>query len=184
MFVYKNKNLNFKTSERKQVGILYHYTSIYSAFEITYQNKLISNVKYGVSLTRNKDFHRGKNRYINGMDVSFVLDGDLLSDKYKIYSFQDLDAKKDVELEKLIWEKEQEERINKDILNLNKYIIGVRFHMTSDDSESLEEYFKKKRSLEYYERGKFTYLKIPTDTPTYLSDLEYWFNDYGIKVIK
>lgn len=77
--------------EAKQVGILYHFTSDYGmkgilksnilkASEEVYTRKLL----YFVSFTRNKNFHKRKNLYNVKADYRITIDGNKLSEKYKI----------------------------------------------------------------------------------------------------
>jgi len=83
--------------ESKQVGIIYHYTKYISAIDIIKDNRLNgsfvpkethSKYNFGVSFTRNKNLHI-KTRIISGTDVRFVVDGDKLSNHYKIYPMTD-----------------------------------------------------------------------------------------------
>src|SRR3990167_9661499 len=81
--------------EAKQVGILYHYTSVSSFFKILDENVLkISRILKGnkklsaVSFTRDKNFH-SLDRGIGGEDIRFVVDGNKLSNNYKIEPFFD-----------------------------------------------------------------------------------------------
>ena len=68
-------------NERKQVGILYHFTNFSFLPKILESNSLKSNYPY-ISFTRNKN-------YCPECQVRILIDGDKLSDKYKIepYSF-------------------------------------------------------------------------------------------------
>ena len=82
------------------MGVIYHYTSYTSAIDIilqdtlkslgTYESKKKINGKYqfGISFTRDKYFHK-KDRYIGGIDVKFVIDGDKLSNNYKLIPYSD-----------------------------------------------------------------------------------------------
>jgi hypothetical protein len=75
-----------KLLEAKQVGILYHYTSIANALDICDQNELRPGEFDGVSFTRNKNFHTTEREEIQ-TGVKFVIDGDKLSENYKIQPF-------------------------------------------------------------------------------------------------
>lgn len=69
--------------EAKQVGTLYHSTTYNNAINILKTNTLYSDRSFGISTNRNLDlFKKGFG------DVCFVLDGDKLSSKYKIFPFQ------------------------------------------------------------------------------------------------
>lgn len=72
-------------SEAKQVGTLYHYTDIVSLLKILDSNKLGDYNKKGeldISLTRDKNFHH--RTYIIPTEACLVLDGNKLSNNYKI----------------------------------------------------------------------------------------------------
>lgn len=83
--------------EAKQIGTIYHYTTYKNAISIIEQDKLISdhavdstndNPKYNISFTRNKNFASVKRNLISGtIRVRFTIDGDKLSNKYKIEPF-------------------------------------------------------------------------------------------------
>jgi len=88
--------------ESKQVGTIYHFTTFSNGFKILEANQLKSfetadstrsKPIYGVSFTRNKQFH---NKHNIGFDVSsfgqrpeirFTVDGDKLSNNYKIQPY-------------------------------------------------------------------------------------------------
>ena len=77
--------------ERKQVGIIYHFTSLRRAASILYDNQLNryttkNNVPH-ISFTRNKDFWNNQRYGIEGLEIKFIVDGDRLSDKYKIQPY-------------------------------------------------------------------------------------------------
>lgn len=108
--------------EGKQVGILYHYTSIPRLLSILKDNKLkiTSSGRPYVSFTRDKNFHKSSRFGLGGnMDVRLVVDGNKLSQKYKItpyqYHFQDYDFKQD----------EAEEIVDKNIENIKSYLIQI-----------------------------------------------------------
>lgn len=81
--------------EGKQVGALYHYTNFDNFISIL-KNGLIhpsyeSQKGYGVSTTRDKNFHVTSNRTqasIKGTSICIQLNGDSLSNKYKIAPYQ------------------------------------------------------------------------------------------------
>ena len=66
-------------NERKQVGTLYHFTMLHALGKILQSNSLKSFYPY-ISFTRNKSFDTIS-------QVRIVIDGDKLSDKYKIEPF-------------------------------------------------------------------------------------------------
>ena len=126
-------------NEAKQVGILYHGTnSMNSLFKILNSDTLKThydvtshyhkdgseNPRASISLTRVK-------QTVNNYPIYFELDGNKLSNNYKIIPFRDqfsLDVGEEgddeYEYTKLT-HNEFEERIYKNITNLHKYIIKV-----------------------------------------------------------
>ena len=132
-------------SEGKQVGILYHYTTLEFLQDIIKSNQL---------LTNEPDMSAAPDSYDSELDpyagyemVSFtranptvaqfeiaqyanvvlVIDGDKLSNNYKIYPMQQYG----------IGEDEMEERVYKDINNLNKYLIKIYLFESDPEIESL-----------------------------------------------
>ena len=109
--------------EAKQVGILYHYTENWLLEQIIKSNTL----QAPVSFTRSKD---KKTVSWLGAECSLVIDGDKLSNNYKISPYRDSDGGENPF-------DEMEERVNKDITNLNKYIIKVILYESNSEIESL-----------------------------------------------
>lgn len=133
--------------EAKQVGVLYHYTSVIRAIKIIQSNILKATDGFNnneeehigytkathrdysgkvISLTRDKT----KYNFIIGdeAEIGFVIDGNKLSNNYKIIPFHD----------EINNEDEQEERIyNRDITNFISYINKVIIYKTKyiDDIE-------------------------------------------------
>ena len=144
-------NLLKEITEGKQVGTLYHYTDIKRngvqvLYNIIKQNTLIpSNGSDKVSLTRskNQDFTLAQGRSV------IVLDGDKLSNNYKITPYHDIEWNYDIQdiepedrdkkippidrFQRDFFEDEQEETINGPITNLNKYIIKVIIYVDNKD---------------------------------------------------
>jgi hypothetical protein len=135
----------FKIFEGKQVGILYHWTTFASIYSILQENylKATSSIRddatsfnsddfYGVSFTRDKIFHGWKNRHYP-MEVCMVVDGDKLSNNYKLLPYDDffdgkLKPKKNVA-------DEMETRTNKSIEKISKYIIRIELYHNDKASE-------------------------------------------------
>lgn len=95
----KRKNVDEgEIEEGKQVGILYHYTSLKAADKILkdgfiqgsdkaisgYSDNIIGKNYYSLSLTRDKNFHKVYRVIGEYPECRFVIDGDVLSNKYKI----------------------------------------------------------------------------------------------------
>ncbi len=121
-------------AEGKQVGLIYHFTTYEQALYIIqdgYSLRTASNRLYGgnpdpdfFSFTRNKNL---KSPTISG-EVRFTIDGDGLSNKYKIQPFADTRTTAD----------ESEERIDavpiRGELNFSKYLKSIDVMYTSFDN--------------------------------------------------
>ena len=102
-------------NEAKQVGSLYHSTSGENLISILKSNTLKVNQEgnYGMTLTNQNSFTRDKN-YRPG-DYTIEIDGDKLSNNYKIKPFAyDYNNRS-----------QAEEVVRQDINNLSKYIISI-----------------------------------------------------------
>lgn len=147
--------------EGKQVGILYHGTnSINSFFGILSSDALKTNYdvtshthteysgnpKASVSLTRSKQM------VLNNYPIYFELNGDKLSNNYKIIPFRDqfgLDGDEnegEYEYSKLN-NNEFEERVYKNITNLHKYTTKIVIKKASVEQEI--ERLKRARNLPF-----------------------------------
>jgi hypothetical protein len=140
-------NILREITEGKQVGTLYHYTDIeHHGTQILYniikQNVLIPSKESSyVSLTRskNQDFTLAQEKSV------IVLDGDKLSNNYKITPYHDIEWNYDViadtgiqdtpidRFQKNFFNDEKEERIKGPIKNLSKYIIKVIINVDNKD---------------------------------------------------
>ena len=144
-------NILKEITEGKQVGTLYHYTDIghhddQVLYNIIKQNVLIPSKYNGdVSLTRskNQDFSLAKEKSV------IVLDGDKLSNNYKITPYHDIGWNYDVQdiepedrdekippierFQRNFFEDEKEERIKGPIKNLSKYIIKIIINVDNKD---------------------------------------------------
>ena len=128
-------------TEGKQVGTLYHFTSLKNLVSIIENNTLIASNTTDfidkklklqcISLTRTPN----KTQFAISQDSEalIVLDGDKLSNNYKITPYHDPNQYyfSDEEYD------EMEERICKDIVDLNKYVIKVILYKTNSKLESL-----------------------------------------------
>ena len=128
-------NLLKEITEGKQVGILYHYTENWLLKQIIETNTLLAPVSF---TRRQSDWVRD---FTNGESI-MVIDGDKLSNNYKIQPYQDVNpflADIDDELPSFRGGKneEYEERVDRDITNLNKYIIKVIILIPNSEIESL-----------------------------------------------
>jgi hypothetical protein len=105
--------------EGKQVGLLYHFTKTGNLIGILQSNILKASDQWATNDDPRpiNSFTRNKNGWDVGgfpTDVRITIDGDKLSNKYKIQPF-DMDFGVD----------EMEERIYKDIPNIKDYILGI-----------------------------------------------------------
>ena len=140
-------------NEAKNIGFLYHFTTIPSLINILLSNKLES----PISLTRNKNFNKVTS--IIPTEARITLDGSLLSNNYKISPFNYGYRKKWVSDKgktefKNIWDPEfedqSEEVINKDIINLKKYIKEINVNEIDMWDYLDEDYIHHLDQLSYY----------------------------------
>ena len=144
----KLANLLKEITEAKQVGTLYHFTN--DLPKIIQTNALkATEIKDSpthtgvVSLTRTPHITFDIARY---SDSVLVIDGDKLSNKYKITPFKD---------PKVHWENEMEERVYNDIFNLDQYIIKVILFEDEYDEEVIP--LLKKKGIPYEIKNVTTY---------------------------
>jgi hypothetical protein len=134
--------------EAKQVGTLYHYTTLESLKDIIMSNQLLANDpdlsgidNYDNELDPNIDkgdmvsFTRSNPKsaqfsIAQYAEVILVINGDKLSNNYKI------EPSHQYGLDRLVQD-EMEERVYKDITNLDKYIIKVILYESNPEIESL-----------------------------------------------
>lgn len=75
--------------EAKQVGLLYHATRLDDILDILKENILYAQRDIGISTSRTKEFFLTNNLFgLGKWNACLVLDGDKLSNKYKIKPFQ------------------------------------------------------------------------------------------------
>jgi hypothetical protein len=158
-------NLLKKINEAKQVGTLYHWTKLKNLKNIIETNTLnTSHAGHGifnyVSTTRSKDkFQFG---IAESSDVAIVLDGDKISNRYKIIPYHDIETEEyddityrdkynnQIGISADDWEgegipkmkkygafDEMEELIVGSLYPLNKYIIKIILYKTDPEIESL-----------------------------------------------
>jgi len=158
--------------EAKQVGVIYHYTTIDNLFSIMKRNYLSSG-KFeddnSISFTRDKLFANTPRTNI-GTDVRLVIDGNKLSSKYKIEPYQFTGSVKtnidfgEFDFPSMTWVgDEQEERLylpkNKSVLdNVKDSIIKIEFPKKWD---SLKFVLSKITPFEtQYDGGKKLYMGL------------------------
>jgi hypothetical protein len=113
--------------EAKQVGTIYHFTSLPNLINILKENHLRAGAKIRkyISFTRDKNFYKAsdiRTRWGVDTEVRIVVDGDKLSNKYKIEPYNFFYNRKKMDL----YDKgEFEERIVSPVINnLDQYVIA------------------------------------------------------------
>jgi hypothetical protein len=160
-------NLLKEITEAKQVGTLYHWTSFDSLIKILKSNELKANIhddyssidfrvkknpsieiKPHVSFTRVKNKTSG-NDHIYALPWALEIDGDKLSNNYKVSPYSMTDSPKikageyvDSE-EEDTYQSEYEERVEGNIKNLNNYIKAIVFDKNIIELTSETEDYKK-----------------------------------------
>jgi hypothetical protein len=122
-------------NEGKQVGILYHYTENWLLKQIIETDTLLAPVSF---TRRQSNWVRD---FTNGESI-IVVDGDKLSNNYKIRPYQDINPfLDDIDDESPSFEggknEEYEERVDRNITDLNKYILKIIFLVPDSEIESL-----------------------------------------------
>ena len=147
----KLKDLIF---EAKQVGIIYHFTSIEALYRILETNKMKSNLGH-ISFSRN-----ARLGYMNA-DVRIVFDGNKMSNKFKFQPYMHGNPFYDddpVQLRKMYGD-EREETIKKSsISGILKYVKQV------DIRDYIKDYKRDMERLEYWKQKapnsiKFNFVK-------------------------
>lgn len=108
---------NFKIFESKQVGMIYHFTSIYNLYKILSEKEpSIRPIRTYISCTRNWNM-QSRELKLEKQCCRITLDGNKISHRYKIkphFDFNYPDSE------------EREERIlNSDGIDLKKYVIRI-----------------------------------------------------------
>jgi hypothetical protein len=116
--------------ESKQIGVLYHYTTLHNLFRILNSNILkYSSNHDSISFTRDKNAYKSiARRYA----CRIVIDGDKLSNNYKIKPYQDY---YDSNIKIKIPDEQEERIINKNINDIKKYILYVDLFEYNVDEE-------------------------------------------------
>ena len=156
--------------EAKQVGILYHYTDVSGVIGIVETNTLQENGNKYVSFTRDKHFHKG-DRYegITGTSCRFIIDGDKLSENYKVQPFNyfwNREQGSSFYLHKDYLD-EQEEIVKSPIRNFSKYVIKcyidehhAECFFEDIDDETIE---RPENIYSYYELLEYFNRYFPTE---------------------
>jgi hypothetical protein len=120
-------------TEAKQVGILYHFTRTRELIDILEDNMLKASDMWATNDDPRpfNSFTRNKNGWDVGgfpTDVRIAIDGNKLSNKYKIQPFN-----MGFEVD------EMEERVYKDIPNIKDYILDITIDTKSDMNYEMDK---------------------------------------------
>ena len=114
------KDLN----EGKQVGTLYHYTSAAGLKSILGSNRInaseenyLGNELYYTSFTRNKNFHKKGSNFGVKIKYRITLDGNKLSNKYKIQPFSYIPGWNYEDNWEYDWLEDEPENVRRDFFN-------------------------------------------------------------------
>jgi len=120
--IYKTSNPTL--NEGKQVGPLYHYTSANGLKGILQSNRInaseenyLGNELYYISFTRNKNFHKKGSKFGVKTEYRITLDGDKLSNKYKIRPFAYIPGWDIEDSWELDWLDDEPESVRRDFFN-------------------------------------------------------------------
>ena len=107
-------------TEGKQVGDLYHFTSLNGGEGILQTNTIISDEYNFISLTRDKNYYKISDQIEGGL-IRLTIDGNKLSNNYKIYPYDEGERKKTHHGSYF----ESEERVKGNIKNAKNYITKI-----------------------------------------------------------
>jgi hypothetical protein len=107
-------------NEGKQVGTLYHFTSLDGSKGILETNTIVSDEYDFISLTRDKNYYKIADQIEGGL-IRLTIDGDKLSNNYKIYPYDEGERKKTYRGSYF----ESEERVKGNIKNAKNYIVKI-----------------------------------------------------------
>ena len=128
----------------KQVGTLYHYTSMGNLMMILDANSLYSRMN-SICFTRDQNFN-SCNREVSGLDCRLEIDGDALSNNYKIEPYSDQKFVEDDPTRLESEERVSGERISPIIPYIKKITIyDIPF---TDPDEKVKRIEKRKQMIE------------------------------------
>jgi len=163
--------------EGKQVGTLYHYTSAEGLKNIlktgqlkTSEENYLGHELYYISFTRNKNFHKKGSKFGVSTDYRITLDGDKLSNKYKIRPFAYIPGWNVEDSWELDWLDDEPESVRRDF-----------FNATGDYDEQEERIFFKSGNsgIDNIKNYILTIDKI--ENLEEVESLHKWFNRQGAK---
>jgi len=121
-------------NENKQIGIIYHFTTVYNTINILQENIINAIITNGISFTRNPDFYKYPRDGII-TSVKITVDGNKLSNKYKIKPYNFFPDKYTHYLK---FDEDEELVLTKEITNFRSYIKNVTL-VKETNAESLVE---------------------------------------------
>jgi hypothetical protein len=168
---------NFKIFEGKQVGVIYHFTSIYNLYDILRDNSFLRRGlgRIRISCTRNYNM-KSKELKLEKQCCRITLDGNKLSHKYKIEPHLDPNYPD---------KEEREERIildrSLDPIDLKKYAIRIDIlnePTTDEDPHAINSYtfepnqylHKEEDIRKWYELFKDKIKNLNIDIPIFFVD--------------
>lgn len=111
-------------NDGKQVGLLYHYTSEKGLKGILESNSIKASEEiymghplYYVSFTRNKNFHKKSNNWNVKTDYRITIDGDKLSNTYRIKPFAYIPGWDYSDNWEYDWLEDEPENVRRDFFN-------------------------------------------------------------------
>ena len=178
-YVKQFRNAIKKLEEAKQVGLLYHATELENVIDILKSNKLIAMRDIGISVSRSKNFFLYNSLYTyhnyDPWNACLVLDGDKLSNNYKILPFQYPNERDSFETLIITNKDLNDKKYDYPVSSINKYYNWIKkIDTEGDDCESefickgstlynLDKYLVKilvdKNAIELTEHSKLKYGK-------------------------
>jgi len=116
---------NFQLFEGKQVGIIYHFTSIYNLYKILSEREpSIRPIRTYISCTRNFNM-KSEELKLEKQCCRIALDGNKISQKYKITPYLDNGWENESRNQGTYFEEREERIMTIDRLDLKKYCVRI-----------------------------------------------------------
>lgn len=180
-----------------RMGPLYHWTSFANLYKILKENYLKGSnrtvrddvktidrkYEYGVSLTRDKRFHSNLGKYYP-TEVCMVIDGDKLSNNYKLFPYNDFFEGPDKPTYKSAKESdEMETRTTKSIEKIKKYIVRVELYDNTSGASIQEQLDFIKFIASYYNVYKDFNYNGYTTIDEFKEELCQWVINQGVDCV-
>lgn len=139
-----NHLLSPELFERKQVGLLYHYTTIEGCIAMLKANVMqsdpdITGDAAAICFTRDKWLHKSDPR-IAGTAVKMTFDGDRLSDTVKLYPHDDNYIRRNGKLKKHRYYRDEKEERTKDTVDMRTLVAIVVVKLLFPTERFLNQY--------------------------------------------